>query len=208
MNAAITKLDSNALVSAIGQPQLETTTELTEAYTQAVLANPAQASEITRFVVSVAKSAPKIPVFYKDTNPPQELLQDFFGFFQQDVFEAIRDVLDDDGQDLIIRTENPYLAGTMLSAACMAQGFVHCSDQTGAIELGLRLPVSGIGGFEQNKAEIRAVQACLHVLMTGKTFRRHEEVLQALSSLKADGIVVAEDGIRLLEVRMCLFLMI
>ena len=205
LDDALKALDANAVLEAIStHPNLDTTTELTEAYVRVVHANPPQASAVTDLLVDLVDKSgrvPKIHVFYKDRNPPEEVQENFSEFFQREVFEKIRDLLNDD-EDTVVSPQNQYLASSLLSGACMATVFVQCSDQDSSISVGLRLKPDYQTFGEKRKDEIRALQACLHLLMAGKAYKRHNEAADALRTLKAKEFVESDNGKLLLEVRL------
>ena len=202
---ALKALDADAVLEAISpNPTLDTPEELTETYVLVVYSDPCQASVVTNFLIDLIEKSgrvPKISVFYEDRNPPTEVQEEFRGFFQSEVFEKIRDLLQAD-RDSVVHPENQYLASALLSGACMSAGFVVCSDQIGAISDGLQLQsdYAPFGGGK--KDEIHALHACLHILMAGKAYNRHSEVAGALEQLKSRQVIKNDKGKQLLEVRL------
>lgn len=203
LNDAVKALNLEAVLSLVSRATLETDEieDLVQAYIAAARQNPAQTSAYTSFLRDLEASG-RLPEI---TLPSREhpIKEEFSFLMKRELFETIRDLLDTD-QDLDIHPQNSYLFAAVVSGACMGTEpeLCTCSDQIASIDIGLQLE-PGYGELEKkqnDRDEIRAVHACLQVLIAGREYPRHDRVAAAVKHLINKGVVKNDNGKALLEV--------
>ncbi|KAJ7584418.1 hypothetical protein C8J56DRAFT_951024 [Mycena floridula] len=178
--------------------------QLVQGYVASCKATPGRTSEYTSFLLSIESSErlPTVPIPqpYAVTGPDTIFQEKLGSLIAREIFETIRDLLNDD-EDHEISPENPYLIAALVSGSLMATSLCSCSDQTYSISEGLQLEPYDEEEPEPSgkEKEIKALHACLQTLIAGKTYKRHADVPDAVRKLKKNGVARSEVGQRLVE---------
>ncbi|KAJ7599895.1 hypothetical protein C8J56DRAFT_812808 [Mycena floridula] len=202
--SAVQSLDVEAALTILSTCTWDTLTdldELVEAYVAACKDSPARTSDYTSFLVAL-RSSGRLPTIA--VPPPDGITgavatqRNFSSFMDREIFETLRKLLYDD-EDLDISPVNPYLIAALVSGSCRAVNLGTCSAQTACVNKGLQLPPYDEEEPSQKEKEIRAIHACLQILLAGKEYKPHTEVADAVRKLKELDVVTSEPGKRLLD---------
>ncbi|KAF9457670.1 hypothetical protein BDZ94DRAFT_194416 [Collybia nuda] len=197
--SAVQSLDATTALDILSEATFDTDhiEDLVAAYLSSCHLSPTRTGEYTSFLLDLEASGklPKITVTRGDGASYED---SFAALTRREVFEAIRDLLDADG-DHQVRPENPYLVAALVSGASMRSGLCSASDQIANITQGLQLDPYQDGTADAGKIQIRAIHALLAILTAGDKYSRYTEAVGAIQKLRDGGVVTNENGKKLLD---------
>jgi hypothetical protein len=188
-------------------PTIAAVDELVWTFHDIAQTHPSSVDRIAKTIVTI-KDAPDAPdiATYDSTGKP--ITQPLYDLLVRHVFDMLTSTFDDP-DDLSIHAENPFILAAVTSGACSRVGLCHSAVQASMVTRGLHCEDSAYKEyFPPEQYEIRAIHACLHLLVGASTFVTTDQmgydkdkILPALNSIAQKNIISNVNGKKLLQVR-------
>ncbi|KAF8190544.1 hypothetical protein BJ912DRAFT_925672 [Pholiota molesta] len=205
ISVALSSYDKMSVLEVIkANPTWKTVDQLGDAFIEQANAKPYDVEKIATVIADLMND-PNVPPIKTVDFHRQPIEEPFKDILCQVVFDLIKRVFSDDIP--AIEPTNPFLVSALISGACIRSDICNSSTQSGHITLGLRF--EGVKWREiipDEKAEVWAIHAALHLLAGGRRVYREEqigdrqkELLPALKAIAEQNIIINPQGKALLQ---------
>jgi hypothetical protein len=203
---ALSSYDKTSILELIkANPTWSTVEQLAYTFIEQANAKPYDVDKIAT-VIADLKNDPKVPPIETLDYYSQTVEKPFKDILSRVMYDFVKKEFSDDIP--AIEPTNPFLVSALISGACIRSGICNSSTQSGMITLGLRFED---GLWKQmvpdEKAEVWAIHAALHLLAGGRRVYREEqigyrqkELLPALKAIAEQNIIINPQGKALLQV--------
>jgi hypothetical protein len=206
ISLALSSYDKTSLLELIkANPTWKTVEHLGYTFIEQANAKPCEIEKIAT-VIADLENDPNVPPIETLDFYRQPVEEPFKGTLRMVIYDFVKKEFSDDIP--AIEPTNPFLISALISGACIRSGICNSSTQSGMITLGLRFE-DGLWRqmVPDEKAEIWAIHAALHLLAGGRRIYREQqigyrqkELLPALKAIAEQNIIINPQGKALLQV--------